>query len=219
MLLLVRRHLEDHAAGQRQAPEPLRRDLPWPAARLDAALSNTSRRVAKNSVGSARSADRASASDDTPSVRPAELDDLAVDAVDLVVAGAVELRRVDVERRVHPDEVVVALLAAGNRHMPGSPSGRAAGRISSTSASWRRMNAGRIVASTAQCNSLVKRDFSASDHPSTSSSVEIGSSSGQRSIGASRTSSRTVIVRRTGDTLATRPSARLARRVSSCRSV
>ena len=114
VLLLVGRHLEDHARGARQAAEPVRASTSG-ALEARAAFSNTSLREAKNSVGS-RAARQGEAERRGTERAPREVDELAVDAVDLVVAGPVDAASgVDVERGVHPDEVVIAGVAAGDR--------------------------------------------------------------------------------------------------------
>ena len=78
------------------------------------------------------------------------------------------------------------------------------------------MNAGRISSLTTAVSEAVKAARWDSLQPSSSGSVARGSRRGQASTGESRSSSITATVRRTGDTLATRPSARLPRSVDSC---
>ena len=78
------------------------------------------------------------------------------------------------------------------------------------------MNAGRISSVTTAVSEAANAVRWDSLQPASSGSAAIGSSSGQVSTGESRSYSITATVRRTGETLATRPSARLPRSVDSC---
>ena len=120
VLLLVGGHLEDRARGGGQAAEPRRRDLAARGARLAAAFSNTSSREAKNSVGSARERGRASAERrraEGPARRARRSRGRC--ARSRRARSRCSVLRVDVERGVHPDEVVIALVATGDRAHPG----------------------------------------------------------------------------------------------------